>query len=97
MAKQKTVTHLPATPTPRLAHQLVTAAGEMVILAACVLGFVTAASWLIAGYELRTRSTPTRPPRPTEWVVCRLDRHFGEMCQTDRPPPVRRHYARDGY
>jgi hypothetical protein len=102
MAKHKTITHLPppAAPppaAPRLAIQLLVLMGEVAVIGAAVLGFVTATSWLLAGAELRSRSAPAHPPRPTEWV-CWLDRRYGEMCEpADRQPPVRRHYARDGY
>jgi hypothetical protein len=103
MAKHKTVTHLPAPPAapppaaPRLAVGLLTVMGDLVVVAACVLGFVTAASWLLAGAELRSRNVPAHPARPTEWV-CWLDRRYGEMCEpANRPPTVRRHYARDVY
>jgi hypothetical protein len=85
VAKHKTVTHLPPSapppspaPAPRLVAQLLTAAGDLVVLGACVLGFVTAVGWLIAGAELRSRSAPAHPPR---WV-CWIDRRYGEeMCE----------------
>jgi hypothetical protein len=71
--------------------------GDLIMVSVSVVRIVTVAGWLVAGAELRSRSVPTHPPRPTEWV-CWLDRRYGEMCEpADRPPPVRRHYARDGY
>jgi hypothetical protein len=102
MAKHKTNTHLPAPPAappaaaPRLAVALLTVMGELVVVAACILGFVTATSWLLAGAELHSRSAPTHRPPPREFV-CWVDRRYGEMCEPAGPPPPRRHYARDIY
>jgi hypothetical protein len=102
MAKHKSVAHFPAapatsSPAPRLAVQLFVTMGELIAVGLCILGAVTAAGWLIAGAEMRGKSTPTHPPRPTEWV-CWIDRRYGEMCEPAyRSPPMRRHYARDGY
>jgi hypothetical protein len=96
MAKQKTVTHLPAPSTPRLAAQLFTAMGELVMIAVCVVGIVTIVGRVVAGAELKSRERlRSSPPR---WEVCRFDRQFGEMCApADPPPPVRWHYARELY
>jgi hypothetical protein len=101
MAKHKTVTHVPpAASSPRLFPQLMTAIGELIAVAVLLLGVVTLSSWVVAGYDVYARmARPDRPrSSPSGWEVCRLDRHFGEMCApADRPPPARRHYARDVY
>jgi len=49
MPKHKTVTHLPAPPpaAPLLAVQLFVALGELVIIAASILGLVTAVGWML--------------------------------------------------
>ncbi len=75
--------------------QLLTIAGELVVVAACVLGFVTAGSWLIAGADLRSGSAQPPPPAsrevwyqeyPRERQVCWWDRRYGgEICE----PPYR--------
>jgi hypothetical protein len=86
VAKHKTVQHLPApppappAPAPRLLAQLLTALGELIVVAIFGLGVFTAAMWLIAGWEMRSRPAPTHPPRPTEWV-CWTDRRYGEVCE----------------
>src|SRR5262245_13781570 len=97
----KIVNHLPApvppppasaAPAPRLAVQLFVAIGELLTLAACVLGIVTAVCWLLK---------PPRPPvdtsierrMPSPWT-CGLDRHGVEWCRHDDRSPARRHYAR---
>jgi hypothetical protein len=98
MAKHKSVTHLPPPPAPaappaRLAVQLMTALGELVIVAAYILGIVTAVGWALAGLDRRSRTV--RPALPPTEYVCWHDRLYGEMClPADRPPVVRRHYAR---
>jgi hypothetical protein len=99
MAKHKSSIHLPpppAAPASRLAVQLLTAAGELVIIAACVLGLVTAGSWLIAGAELHSRSA-RQPAVPREVWHCRWDRRYGgDICEPPyRLPPVRRYFMRD--
>jgi hypothetical protein len=103
VAKHKTVTHLPSAPAsasaPRLAAQLLTVAGELVIVAACVLGLVTAGRWLIAGADLRGRAARQPPLQQREIVLwCHVDRRGYEWCEREPVyrPPVRRFYARDG-
>jgi hypothetical protein len=97
MAKHKSSIHLPppSAPAARLAVQLLTAAGEILIVAACVLGLVTAGSWLIAGADLRSRSA-RQPPAPQVWH-CWWDRRYGgDICEPPyRLPPVRRYFLRD--
>jgi hypothetical protein len=65
MAKLKTVTHaLPAPSTPRLAAQLFTAMGELVMIAVCIVGIVTVVDWVQAGTELKSRERlRSSPPR----------------------------------
>jgi hypothetical protein len=71
--------------------------GELVVVAAGIIGFVTIAGWLLASADLRSRSA-RNPPLPQATWVCWVDRRFGEMCEpANRLPPVRRHYARDVY
>jgi hypothetical protein len=66
--------------------QLISAAGELVIIAACVLGLVTAGSWLIAGAELRSRSAqPPSPPSREVWYWWWDRRYGGDICE----PPYR--------
>lgn len=75
--------------------QLLTIAGELVVVAACVLGFVTAGSWLIAGADLRSSFVQQLPPASREvWYqedpgrlqACWWDRRYGgEICE----PPYR--------
>jgi hypothetical protein len=67
-----------------------------VVVAACVLGFVTAAGWMIAGADMRTIRATRQPPLQQATLVCWIDRRYGEMCMpADRPPPARRHFAGD--
>jgi hypothetical protein len=100
MAKQKLVTHLPASPpAPRLAGQLVTAAGELIVVAAAILGIVVAVIWLRDGYDLHSRIARHDRP-PGQWLHCWRDRYGGELCRPeDRGPPgyapVRRHFVSD--
>jgi hypothetical protein len=100
MSKHKTVTHVPAAPapsppapaTPRLAAQLLTALGELVVVAAAVLGIVTAVSWALAGMD-RTRIA-RQPQQPAAEWVCWVDR-YGEICRpVDHRPGPRRYFAR---
>jgi hypothetical protein len=88
MAKHKSSIHLPpppAAPAPRLAVQLLTAAGDLVIVAACVLGLVTGISWLIAGADL-AGGFARQPPAPREVWHCWWDwRYGGDICK----PPYR--------
>jgi hypothetical protein len=98
VAKHKTVTHLPAPPSsPRLAGQLVTAAGELLVIAAAILGIVVAVIWLRDGYDLHNRMARHDRP-PGQWLHCWRDRYGGELCRPDDRGPLgyRRHYARDG-
>jgi hypothetical protein len=69
MAKRKTVTHLPAPrpAAPRLAAQVLTVAGEFVIVAACVLGLVTAGSWPVTGYDMHGRAPRYTQQREVTW------------------------------
>jgi hypothetical protein len=67
------------------------------MVAISIVGGVTGVGWIIAGADLRIRERP-RPPAPRPDLICWMDRRYGEMCApADRPPPVRRHYARDFY
>jgi hypothetical protein len=77
----------PAPPAaPRLAAQLFTVMGELVMVAVSIVGIVTIVGWIAAGAELRSKSAPTRPPRPPEWMMCWNERR-GEWCvPADRPP-----------
>jgi hypothetical protein len=103
VAKHKTVTHLPAATSPapasapRLTAQLLTVAGELVIVAACVLGLITAGNWLITGYDVRSRAARQPPPMAAREVWhCWWDR-YGEICRpVDRGMQIRRYWARDG-
>ena len=107
MAKHKSVTHThvpaPASPAaPRLFAQLLTALGELVVAGVFILGLVTAAAWLIAGYDTYARMAARLdrpPPAPGQWMRCSRDRYGGEFCRPDNhgPPAYRRHYARDNY
>jgi hypothetical protein len=97
MAKHKTVTHIPAAPppvtaapAPRLAVQLLTVLGEFIVVAACILGIVTAIGWLLAGID-RGRVARPAPLPPRDWV-CWTDRR-GEVCRTEEHRPYRRQYA----
>jgi hypothetical protein len=85
----------PPAPGPRLAAELLSAAGELVIVAACILGFVTAGSWLITGADLHSRTT--RQPPPAQVWRCWWDRRYGrEICEPPyRQPPMRRYFMRD--
>jgi hypothetical protein len=88
MSKHKTVTHVPAapapsppaaaTPAPRLAVQLLTVLGELVVVVAAVLGIVTAVTWALAGMD-RTRIA-RQPQRPTAEWVC-----WGRSLRRDLP------------
>jgi hypothetical protein len=51
MAKLKNVSHLPAAPAPapRLAAQLVTAVGELLVVGLCVVGIVTVSGTIHQG------------------------------------------------
>jgi hypothetical protein len=106
MAKHKSSIYLPPSPPPpsppppaasRLVVQLLTTAGELVIFAACVLGIVTAGSWMIAGADLRSRSARQLPPPPREVWHCWWDRRYGgNLCEPPyRLPPGRRYFMRD--
>jgi hypothetical protein len=99
MSKHKTVTHIPAAPplsppapAPRLAVQLLTVLGEFVVVAACILGIVTAIGWVLSGID-RSRVVRPAPVPPREWV-CWMDPR-GEACRTAERRPYRRQYARD--
>jgi hypothetical protein len=95
MAKHKSVTHLPAPSSPRLAGQLVTAFGELLVVALCVVGVVTVAAWVATGAGLHIGRERPRSPHPE--LICFRDHRTGEWCQPVDRPPVRRHYvaARD--
>jgi len=76
-------------------------AGDLVIIAACILGFVTAASWLIAGADLHSKTVqqpaPAQQPPPAQVWRCWWDRRYGgEICEPPyRLPPMRRYFMRD--
>jgi hypothetical protein len=96
MAKHKSSIHLPSAPVapaPRLLVHLLTTAGDLVIVAACVLGFVTAGIWLIAGADLRNRSAWQQPaPAVREVWYCWWDRRYGDICERSYRLPAARHY-----
>jgi hypothetical protein len=82
MAKHKTVTHLPAPPSsPRLAAQLVTAAGELIVVGLAVVGIVVVFNWLMDSPDVRRRLAPRQRPD----LICFNDRRTGEWCQPDHP------------
>jgi hypothetical protein len=92
MAKYKTVTHLPAPPAPpapRLAVQLLVIMGEVAVIGAAILGFMTVGRWvLLADTDMRREA---RQPRPPVERVCWRDRH-GEVCESRQQAP-RRNYT----
>jgi hypothetical protein len=95
--KHKTVTHVPSAPaaSPRLLSQLLTALGELVVVAVFLLGMVTLGAWTLAGYDVYARmARPDRPPG--QWIHCWRDRYAGEICRPEDRGPMRRFYARDG-
>jgi hypothetical protein len=79
----------PAAPAPRLAVQVLTVAGDLIIIAACVLGFVTAGNWLIAGVDPHSGTVRQSPSAPREVWHCWWDQRYGEICQPSyRLPPM---------
>jgi hypothetical protein len=87
----------PPSPAPRLLAQLITATGELVIVAIAIVGTVVVVNWLLIGFDVTTR--PARhEARPSAWVLrCWYDRRYGgEICEPPyRAPPMRPFYARD--
>jgi hypothetical protein len=95
MSKHKTVTHIPAAPAPRLAGQLVTAAGELIVVAIAIIGLITVGAWTMAGLDHYSRMATPRPPRI---LHCRVDRWGHEWCERVAPgdaPVVRRQLVSD--
>jgi hypothetical protein len=93
MARHKTVTHLPAqAPSqPRLLSQLLSALGELVVVAVFLLGLVTAGAWLLAGYDAYARmARQLTPAPPGQWVHCWRDSR-GEICRPEDRGPMRRY------
>jgi hypothetical protein len=94
MAKHKSIIHMPAAapppPAPRLAVQMLTVMGELMVVAACILGIVAGAGWMLDKGKVARPSAP-----PTTWA-CWVDRRYGEMCEpAARPFAPRRHFVHD--